>query len=213
MSSIGSAMAYRSKMETSRWRARPSWTTLTSKVVPPMSTAITSSRPAAAAIDWVAMVPATGPDCTVRIGACRASSLVIAPPAHCANCTVPTKPAPRHRPGCDRRTPPSAGRCTSSSTAVIVRSYSPAIDERSELQDTKSSGATSRTISRARCSCAGLTVDHRNEIVTASIPAAMSSCTAWRTPASSSGTMMSPSTSMRSVTGRINSCGISGSGL
>ena len=116
MSSIGNAIAKRSKMETSRCSARPSWITLTSKVVPPMSTAITSLSPATPAMACVAMVPATGPDCTVRIGARRASPLVIAPPAHCANCTVPAKP---------RSAAPSWMRSTYSTISGRCRSSSP----------------------------------------------------------------------------------------
>ena len=95
----------------------------------------------------IAIVPATGPEWTVRTGACRASALVIAPPAHCANWTKPSNL---------RRCAPSWIRSTYSTmsgpmyefmTAVVVRSNSPDRRDSSELHEMNRSGATSAAIS------------------------------------------------------------------
>ena len=78
-----------------RSAARPSSIRQAFAVVPPMSKAMTSGRPARAPNSAVASAPPAGPDSSSRIGKARAASGETRPPAECISRKAPAKPRSR----------------------------------------------------------------------------------------------------------------------
>ena len=93
MSTMDSEVSSPATSERVRRGTRRSVTTATSNDVPPMSQVTTFFRPAASATEREAATPAAGPDAASRMGACRASVVVIAPPDEWTRSTGTTSPS------------------------------------------------------------------------------------------------------------------------
>jgi hypothetical protein len=146
----------------------PSTTSPMSNDVPPMSVVTTLECPFAAASAAAPVRPAVGPESRVPRAISDSAEAGTTPPLDCMTSSGARSPSAARRPAIEARYRVHAGPTYPLSTDATVRSYSPRRGDTREDSETKTSGATVRTIFSTACSWSGLANDHRSATATLS---------------------------------------------
>ena len=147
---------------------RPSTISETSVDVPPTSAQRRLPSPIASPSRALEIVPAAGPAKTIRNGCSSASAQGSSVAAQSAKLRSPVKPSSRSCVSSSCEYSVKMPFMNTSTTVVDARAYSLASGDVSDEIETGMSPSTSRTSSRRRSSCSGLTYELSRQIATPS---------------------------------------------
>ena len=156
MSTIGTLIGSLSISLSRVWRTSPWYDSVTSKLVPPMSTEIEFCCPACSAMATLPITPAAGPDSMVCTGRSTAEAALIVPPFDCMmyrSELIPASTIPRLR---FVTYVPMTGETYELITVVLIRSNSLNSGSISWDSETTTPGSASRSALPTVISCSGL---------------------------------------------------------